>query len=596
MKILRLYSNRDEFSAITFNTGLSVVYAEIRVPANRSLDTHNLGKTTVGQLLDYCLLRGKSQSFFLFKHQSLFGDFWFYLDVQLDSGGFLTIGRPVAPGSRVWFKRRAEVPDGSLVPPGHWDHENLPFERAKLLLDAFLDIEVIRPWGFRKLVGYLIRSQADYLDVFQLGKFSGKHQDWKPFVAHLLGMQAQSAIDLYAKREEIEASSARLATLSRELGTAEPDLSVIDGLISVQRRDLELRSRALESFNFEGEDRRQTQSLVEDVEEQIAGLNEQAYRLAQLIQRLNQSLEEEQIMFSPAEAQALFSETQVLFPEGLAKTFDQLIAFNRAISAERRESLEQQLRSSVSNLERVRAALSELNDRRARSLGYLRESESLEKFRELSRNVSVLQGNLAALEIRRESTAKLVELRQQRRALEDEYGQLETAVEEQIDELSRTDESRFGKLRTYFSEIINDVLGQSAILSVRLNSAGGLDFSAEFVGDSGVATSGDRGTSYKKLMCIAFDLAMLRAYVDEPFPRFVYHDGALEQLEPRKRANLIQVFRQYSELGLQPIISVLDSDLPQPLDASADGISSRDVVRRLHDEGDDGRLFTLPAW
>ena len=67
MKLNRLYSNQPRgFSPIEFNDGLSVVLAEIRVPANRSLDTHNLGKTTVGELIDFCLLKGKSPaSFFL---------------------------------------------------------------------------------------------------------------------------------------------------------------------------------------------------------------------------------------------------------------------------------------------------------------------------------------------------------------------------------------------------------------------------------------------------------------------------------------------------------------------------------------------------
>ena len=37
----------------------AVVLAEIRVPENRQLDTHNLGKSTVGELIDFCLLKGR---------------------------------------------------------------------------------------------------------------------------------------------------------------------------------------------------------------------------------------------------------------------------------------------------------------------------------------------------------------------------------------------------------------------------------------------------------------------------------------------------------------------------------------------------------
>src|SRR3712207_5707289 len=102
MRLHRLYSNRASiFQPIVFNDGLSVVVAEIRVPENRELDTHNLGKTTVGELLDFCLLKGRDPSFFLFKHPSIFENFAFFLELLLPDGSYLTIGRRVDPGSRV---------------------------------------------------------------------------------------------------------------------------------------------------------------------------------------------------------------------------------------------------------------------------------------------------------------------------------------------------------------------------------------------------------------------------------------------------------------------------------------------------------------
>ncbi|MFZ2077034.1 MAG: DUF2326 domain-containing protein, partial [Xanthobacteraceae bacterium] len=34
---------------------------------------------------------------------------------------------------------------------------------------------------------------------------------------------------------------------------------------------------------------------------------------------------------------------------------------------------------------------------------------------------------------------------------------------------------------------------------------------------------------------IGFDMALLRAHLDHKFPRFVYHDGVFESLDPRKK-------------------------------------------------------------
>lgn len=598
MKLQRLYSNQPGvFSPIVFNAGLSAVLAEIRVPANRALDTHNLGKTTVGELIDFCLLKGKSPSYFLFKHQAKFESFDFFLEIELPAGGFLTIRRPVTPGSKIDFLRStAPVRDASATPDDDWDHTQVSFDRAKTLLDGMLEIDALRPWGFRKIVGYLIRSQRDYLDVFQLGKFSGKHQDWKPFVAHLIGMEAETVIALYDKREELATAEAHLASLNREWGAEEVDSSVLDGLISVKRRSIAAMSTALDSFNFQAEDGRVTVELVERTEAQIVALNEEKYRLTQLANRLDDSLQEQQVVFKPADAEALFQEAGVAFGDQLRRDYNQLIAFNRAISAERRAALEVQIAETQARLREVDAELRASNLERTEALAFLREADSLSKYKDLSRELTTLQSDLNTLEAKRAAAARLLQLRQEQRVLAEEYGHLETIVEEEIAQISQDEEGRFGRLRRYFTEIVSEVLGQDAIVAIRMNSQGGLDFTAEFIGDTGIATSGDRGTSYKKLLCIAFDLAMLRTHLDVAFPRFVYHDGALEQLDPRKREKLIGVFRQYAGLGLQPIISLLDSDLPEALGTSPATLMPDDIVLTLHDEGQSGRLFRMDGW
>ncbi|WP_170986817.1 DUF2326 domain-containing protein [Nocardia farcinica] len=556
-----------------------------------------MGKTTVGELLDFCLMKGKSNSFFLFKHEATFYDYTFYLEARLGDGTFLNIARPVSPGTKVDLKRSAvPIVDATALTVDEWDHVGLPLDRAKLMLDGILGFDALRPWGFRKLVGYLIRSQRDYLDVFQLSKFSGKHKDWKPFVAHLLGMTAATVIDLYEKRDEVDQAKARLATLTQEWGGDDVDPSVLDGLISVKRREVEEKATSLDSFNFGAEDHRVTAEVVERIESKISALNEERYRIAQLIVRLSESIENESVVFRTDESEKLFNEAGIVFGDQLKRDYQQLIAFNSAITQERRDALQAQLSDAQLRTTAIDNELQALNLARARSLEYLRQSESLAKYKEISRDLTALQAELNQLESRRAAAARLIDLRREVRASEEEYGRVQNAAEAELVEISQDDTSHFGVLRRYFTEIIHDVLGQNAILAIRINSKGGLDFVAEFVGESGTATSGDRGTSYRKLLCIAFDLAVLRSYVDVPFARFVYHDGALEQLEPRKRSKLIAVFRQYAEYGIQPIVSALDSDLPEPVNATPSAVSSKEVVLVLHDEGEDGRLFRMPSW
>ena len=57
------------------------------------------------------------------------------------------------------------------------------------------------------------------------------------------------------------------------------------------------------------------------------------------------------------------------------------------------------------------------------------------------------------------------------------------------------------------------------------------------------ATSEGKGTSYKKLLCAAFDIAVLKSFATESFYRFVYHDGILEGLDNRKKVQFLKVVR-----------------------------------------------------
>jgi len=597
MRLNRLYSNKPEFFApIVFNDGFSAIIAEIRVPENQKLATHNLGKSTVGDLIDFCLLKGKRSSFFLFKHSGLFSGFVFFLELTLPDSGYLTIRRAVSPGSRVDLLTSDAPLDDASVDEVDWDHTNLTLDQAKLVLDGLLGVDALKPWGLRQLVGYLIRSQADYQDVFQLDKHAGKYREWKPFMAHLLGLDAAHVVELYDKREEIDQAEKHLSSLLAEWGDSEVEPSVISGLVALKRREVQEKSAILDAFAFGAEDAEQVRELVEDTERNIAGLNERAYRLAQLASRLEESLAEQQVIFRIEDAEELFQQAGVAFGDQIKKDYDQLVAFNRAISSERREILLEQLRDSNSELASVTTQLTGLNLERSRALGFLRETDSLEKYKALSRELTTLAAELQVLEARRAAVARVVELRQRNRALSEDFNRVKSVVESEIVDLSDDDDSTLGRIRQYFSEIIYETLGQKAVLAIDMNGAGGLDFVAEFIDSSGTATSGGRGTTYRKLMCIAFDLAVLRSYGDVTFPRFVYHDGAFEQLERRTRQNLLGVFREYSNYGLQPIVSLLDLELPESANDDAAGIVDDDVVVRLHDEGEDGRLFKFDSW
>jgi uncharacterized protein YydD (DUF2326 family) len=595
MKLSRLYSNRPTvLAAIDFAPGLNVVLAEIRLPENKNKDTHNLGKTTIGRLIDFCLLSKRDDRFFLFKHVTRFEDFIFFLEIELSETTFVTVRRDILEHSKISFKRHeTRGQDFSDLPEEGWDHDAVPFERARVILDGLLGLTALKPWQYRKGLGYLVRTQEDYLDVFQLGKFQAAHIDWKPYVAHVLGFRGELVQTLYEKENQIDELQQTADTVRKELGGTVEDLSKVEGILQIKQGEADAKAKLLEAFDFRSQDKQETKRVVDKLDARIAYLNQERYTLNQSKKRIQSALADDQILFNPQAAERLFAEAGVIFPGQLTKDFSQLISFNRTITDERRTYLAEELVDVSKEITSVQAELNELGKKRSQALSFLSEQDVFVKYRAVSDELVALRADILSLERQRVFLRRLQDLRAEIRSAEEEKVHIQGQVEEDVERQNTDKASFFNKVRQFFNEVVVAVLDRRALLSVSPNNLGHLQFSAEILDDGGHATSADAGHTYKKLLCIAFDMAVLRAHAGEAYPRFVFHDGAFESLDDRKKLNLLAVIREYSVFGLQQIITAIDSDLPS---LEEELFSDSEVVLRLHDEGDDGRLFKMPAW
>lgn len=598
MKPSKLYTDQpDRFAAVEFTPELNVVLAEIRLPENQNRDTHNLGKTTLGRLLDFGFLAGRDPKFFLYRHEDRFADFVFFLEIELLDGTYVTVRRGVADQSRIAFKKHAaRHQDFSDLAEREWDHVNVPFERARELLDSYLDWRALKPWRYRKGLGYFLRSQEDFGDVFQLRRFANSHADWKPFLAHILGFDAALIGEHYGKESELTDLEAKSLTIRQELGGGDiEDAGKIDGILLLKTQEVEKKQALLDGFDFRSEDKSETKMLVDKVDERIAVLNARRYSLMANRKKIVASLQDDQILFNPDEAAELFEEAGVLFGGQIKRDFQQLIDFNKAITEERQGYLVEERADIDAELKAVNAELNAAGKRRAEILAFLSETDTFAKYRRFTSELVTLRADIQSLQRQRDFVHRLQQLRTDIRSLQEDKIHLQSAIEADVETKSASPDSLFSAIRLYFNEIVEEVIDSKALLNVSVNRLGHLEFKAELLDEAGNATSADRGHSYRKLLCVAFDLALIRAHLGEAFPRFAYHDGVLESLDDRKKEVLISVLRRYTGMGIQSIATLIDSDLPK---RSADQpfFEKDEIVLLLHDEGESGRLFKMASW
>ncbi len=599
MQISRLYSNRDDaFTPIDFNFGndatfLNVVLGEIRHPSDHARDSHNLGKTTLLHLIDFLLLKGMWQGHFFVKNKNLFEGFEFFIEIALNAGGFATVRRGVNDPNLISLVRH-DVPDSTFVdaPEDRWDHFELGRSDAEVILDSWLDLRVLKPFSYRKAITYFLRAQSDWDDELKLQKFaSSKDQYWKPFIARLFAFDDGLVQQKYNLDEEHTEKKSRLEHLQSEVQFMEDELPQLNAQISSLVQDINSSEAALDAFSFDEEEQKLVRDLVDEIEAEIAEISSSVYNLRFDIKQIDEALAHKD-KFDLNDVRSIFEEVEIHFPEQLSHDYEQLVAFNRKITRERNAALRKQRK----NLEEKRLELAErkrqLDSERSHRLKFMQATDTFEKFKELQKGLAEHKARLVYLEEQKGKLELVAAAARELREVERNRGR----VTDELKAMVERPNPLFERFRDTFNAYCKRVLNHDGIVYFRVNKQNNFDYEIglSLPGSSTTTSSLSDGTSYQKLICVLFDLALLKVYEDAPFFRFVFHDGVFEGLDNRKKNNLLEVIKEQIGSGkLQYIFTLIDTDLPRNLDDQPIRFSEEEVILRLHDDGSDGRLFKI---
>lgn len=593
MKLSKIYSNFPEkFNPIVFNDGLNVVLGKIKQPQDEKKTTHNLGKSILCRLIDFCLLASVTNNFFLLKNDC-FENFHFFLELMLDNNNtYITVKRTVKPHTKISLKSHNDRNQNYInLPKDNWDHDEIPIEKAKELLDMYLGWDIPKGNTYRNIIGYFLRSQDDYQDVFHLSKNKGKESDWKPCLASILGFNGeliQSHYDIEKTIEEKKSEQKSLEAIGEK--NKQPLNEKVLTLESL-KKDVNKKENYLNNFNFYEQDQESIIKLVNSIDEKIMKLNTDCYYLNKKKSKIEHSLKKEKPKFDPNKVAQLFEEVDIFFKGQLKKSYEDLIEFNKSITKERSLYLKKNLNDIKQHLEIIQKELQDYNAQKQAKLQFIRNNNALEKYKEYNRDIDTIKKDISDLEFKIKLLKQANDVNRYIKNLENNKNNKEIEISDEIRNQSENTEGIFYKIQQSFGWIIQNVLEKRAILIVDLNNNSHLIFKAKILNLQGQDTSEDDGHSYKKLICVAFDLAVLKLHLETRFPHFVYHDGVLESLDNRAKKNLLEVFREYTSSGIQSIITINDSDLPDTVDKCFD---EKDIILQLTDTGK--RLFNIPPW
>ncbi|PSK21525.1 DUF2326 domain-containing protein [Brevibacillus sp. NRRL NRS-603] len=248
--------------------------------------------------------------------------------------------------------------------------------------------------------------------------------------------------------------------------------------------------------------------------------------------------------------------------------------------------------------EENKAAIVELNARKSNMLSYINATHSFEKFKLLQQDITELKVQIESIKTKINSIDSIVDLNENRSKLESDISKIIVSIKEDFfGEKNKYIES----IRKHFNNILMETLGDAGVLSTPLNKKNNVEFISEIIDmNTSQVSSKDKGTTYKKLMCCAFDLAILATYASKKFIHFVYHDGVFDGLDSRQKENFYKIIKEYSEeYNIQYIFSTIQDELPESIRKPGkieELKNSNTIIKSLHDEGNDGRLFKMEAF
>ena len=586
MKISKIYSNK-QFKNVEFNNDFNVVIGRITDKSKHEKDTHNLGKTLLISVIDFLLLGGFDKNRH-FLGEDIFKGQIFFCEIELNNGKYLLIKRSVDNPTRISFKLNDYKLEG-FQQNINWDEKDLPFDKARNKLNEYLGFDVL-PWPYRKTITYFLRSQQDYLDVFKLNKFKlGKDKDWKPMVFDLLGFDG----DIIKKKADLEERQAKLdyniSILKKEAKIDTSEKDKIQGLLEIKKDEKENTESKIDKFNFFEKDQSINHQLVEDIDSRIQILNTQRYNISFEIKKIEKSLSTSADEIDLNELKEIYDEVKIYFPSELLKNYEQLINFNKSITQERRKYLRENLDELKKDFNEIDEELEILETKKVELLDYLTDMDSYTKFKETQKSLSKLEAEIIRLE------EKLV-LIDRASEIEGEIQEIQHSLEEKTKEIkSQIDLRKHTEIRRIFNNIISSVLSAQAVISISQNKQGNVEFNANIQNpQSGEITAEDFGTSYRKLLCMAFDLSILIHYSRNSFFRFVYHDGALEALDDRKKIKFLETVKKIcKDYNLQYILTLIDSDLPKNEKNEVIQFPPDEICLELDDKDDSGKLFGI---
>ena len=577
--ILSVRSNMPSFKAVEFTPGFNVILADRTKESTRGDSRNGLGKTTLFEIVHFCLGAGTR------RNQGLLVaplDGWtFTLEVQIKDR-YLAVTRSIDEPSLVQLQGDVDdltdvgerQLDGLVVRIPDWN---------TFLGEQLFGLSLEEPLlkyqpTFRSLFSYVVRHDRDAFSSPFMHHRVQREWDKQVNNAFLLDLTWQHASELQELKDN-ENTLNELRRAARE-GLLQGLIGNLGNLEAERTRlDSEIRQQfeTLQSFRVHPQ-YAEIEQTVNELTSSIQQMSNANIADVRLVDLYRSSLEDDQDPDTDALLE-VYQEVGVTMPEIVRHRLEEVQDFHRQIVANRRAYLQSEIQMVESGRSQRSLELQVAIEKRAQSLQVLQTHGALQEFTALN------ELHLDLVSRRNDVDNRISNLQRF------EQGRSEVRVSREL--LLQTARRDFEERREGRATAINIFNSNSQAL---YSASGDLVVNIADTGfrfDVDIMRSGSQGINNMKIFCYDLMLAQLWA-TKQPSPRLLMHDSTIfDGVDERQIAQSLELAHQEAENNGFQYVCALNSDTLPSNEFSPSFDLQSFVRRRLTDESEEGGLLGI---
>ncbi|WP_417550875.1 DUF2326 domain-containing protein [Methylophaga sp.] len=555
-KLISLTSPSGLFKDIVFKNGLNIILGKY---SKLGKDINGIGKTTIINLIDYCLLADGVKS-------ELFKDKYNFLkneSIQLDF---------ILGGKRYSIERGFEDKKKVLFTVNEGEPKEFIDSDLRLILGAEMgkgQVGIYEPIWFRTLMSFFVQNDHNFLqrDASNVLKFTvGKRQpELFTYIFLLLGVDNSLVWDFDNSTVELKSLRADQTRINKQI-FEQTGKSIEDfrGECDSVVRKIDKLEEGLDNYHFD-ENSIDLEEKIQALSVQISALNKQHISLVSKYRDIQESLQID-VDVNPDKVSEFYSEIHSEFSDFIRKSLNQVVDFRQEISTNRRKFLKERESHYQQRLNEIKNKLVSLEKERSTIFRMLDEKSAFDALKSAYTNLVEEKARLSS---------QLVYV-EQLDYIEEAIATKKSSVSSTIAKMLAKKNEALGAIDEVKNIFLDLVDGSVDIDSSDVSPYFNIEFKSNQSSPIKLTLEVPRGSSLGKgrFKILAFDLTVFISSVmrQNNFPCFLIHDGVFHAIAHKTRIKFLNyINRKLDSLGdVQYIITVNEDEITFP---ESEGVS-----------------------